>query len=235
MKPQKKITIKPFLNQNLIPECSDSSGKNLYPLYIQITYDRKNTQIRSKYGMYYETLNDPGLFNLIAFESNILQKIIQFETSHSDSDYDLKGLKNKYTAYSTSVHYAVSEYLKVKLKAAIKRTNNELMHVLKFDGHKSNFDNMYKASQLLFPNLEEKITSEFKKEIEAFHLMHKLHPIGSGEYSFAALIDWKDNSFKSKFEASLNKELKQNKKQVSETLAIIDKIVAESLKSIEGA
>ncbi len=231
----KKITIKPFLNHNLSPECTDGSGKEYYPLYIQVTYDRKNTQLRSKYGNYYLSLNDAGLAKLIAFETKVLTKIIEFETSQSEGDYDLKGLKNKYTTYSISVHYAVSEYLKVKLKAAIKRTNNELMHVLKFEGFKSGFDNLYKASQLLFPNLEEKITAEFKKQMEAFHLMNKLHPIGSGEYSFAALIDWKDNSFKSKFEASLNKELKQNKKQVSETLAIIDKIVAENLKSIEGA
>lgn len=233
MKSQKKITIKPFLNQNLIPECTDGKGKDYYPLYLQVTYDRKNTQLRSKYGMYYETLNDAGLAKLIAFETKVLTKIIEFETSQSEGEYDLKGLKNKYTIYSTSVHYAVDEYLRMKLQKANKRTNNELIFVLKYEGFKVDFNKLYEASKLILPNLAEKISAEFEEEIEAFTWMNKLHPMSNSEYSFATLIDWQDNSFKSKLEQSLNMEFKGNKKRVAATLKTLDNIVTERLKELK--
>jgi len=90
-----------------------------------------------------------------------------------------------------------------------------------------------KASKLLIPNLAEKISTEFEEEIEAFTWMNKLHPMSNSEYSFATLIDWIDNSFKSKFEQSLNMEFNGNKKRVAATLKTIDNIVTERLKELK--
>ena len=231
MKKQKKITIKPFLNQKLEPECSDQDGKTLYPLYIQVTYDRKNTQIRSKYGTYYDDLNDTMLLNLKEFESKILYKVIEYETRDINRPYDLKGLKNKYDVYSMSIHIVMDDYLKWKLEKALQRTNSELMFVLKYEGFKCNFENLYKAAQLLFKNLAEFIPADFKQEIKAFTLLSKLQPLSRREYDFPTVIDWKDESFKSLFEKKLSKEL-NNKRAVTEMIKITDKIINDRLKNI---
>lgn len=57
MQKEKKITIKFYLNKLLEPVMDNEGGKN-YPLYIQVTYNRRNMQFKSKYGMYYATLDE---------------------------------------------------------------------------------------------------------------------------------------------------------------------------------
>ena len=57
VKKEKKITVKFFLNRKVEPATGDK-GEKYYPLYLMITYNRKNMQFRSKYGMFYSDLNE---------------------------------------------------------------------------------------------------------------------------------------------------------------------------------
>ncbi len=130
---EKKITIKFFLNK-LLEAATGDKGEKYYPLYIQVTYNRKNMQLKSKYGEYYKDIKEVRK-ELMQFEEMMLTKVIRYESTHTSSDYDLKGLKHKYEIYSGSVSQALEHYLKPKLRLAILRTNNELVHVFNF--HKS--------------------------------------------------------------------------------------------------
>jgi len=110
LKKGKKITVKFFLNR-LLEAATNDKGQESYPLYIQVTYNRKNMQLKSKYSEYYYDLSEvkPGLME---FEEKVLRKIVTHEAGETKGEYDLKGLKRKYEVYSMSVHQAVEEYLK---------------------------------------------------------------------------------------------------------------------------
>ncbi len=96
---EKKITVKFFLNQALEPATGER-GRKLYPLYLQITYNRKNMQFKSRYGLFYKNLKEVSA-ELMTFEVKLLTKIIRYEAT--GNGYELKGLKRKYDLYSNSV------------------------------------------------------------------------------------------------------------------------------------
>lgn len=226
----KKITVKPFLNKKLEPECSDSTGKDMYPLYYQITYERKNTQIRSYYGFYYDDIKE--VKELIEFETNMLYNIIRYEATKDETKlYDLKRLKNKYEVYSISIKVAIDDYLKKKLRLAVLKANSKYYKVLSFTGGKLDFKILYEVSEKLMKNLGDFISKEFKHEMDVYDLFTELSPVTKVRYDFPTLIDWKNGSFKDKFEISLNKKLK-SKKEVMATINSIELIVNNRLRNI---
>jgi hypothetical protein len=228
---QKKLTIKPFLNKLLNSEASDAEGNPYYPLYYQISYNRKNTHIRSFYGLFYRDL-DEIKNGLIGFEIKILRKLIAFETNNLQNPYELKGLKPKYEVVLISMSSTWSEYLKTKLKLAVQRTKGDLMFVLEFSGFKRDFDNLFAACKLLFKDFEKKsIAAEFKAEIEAYEIFRDFCPAFRTEYDFPTIMDWIDGSCRKEFEAWLTNRKKNNQKK-TEILKITDKIVIDRIKNI---
>jgi hypothetical protein len=228
---EKKITIKFFLNQ-LVEPVTGEKGQSYYPLYIQVTYNRKNMQFKSKYGLYYQDANEiePAL---LQFEENTLRQIINYESGQTDAEYDLKGLKRKYEVYSTSVLDAVEQFLKPKLKSAILKTNDELTTVLDFNQSKATVGRLFKAARLLFPKFEQSLTIKLREELAAYDQFRQLfkEPILS-EYIFPTIISWIISTYPNELEAKLKVIYKGKPEASKKVMTLIQQAVTEKLKQL---
>jgi len=162
----------------------------------------------------------------------MIRKIIEFETKNSINTYELKGLKTKYEIYCLSISNTINEHLKRKLTLAVKKTKDEKWNVLNFMDKNNNFDILYKASQLLYKNLHEFISPEFKAEIEAFGIFTNYYPSRNTSFTFSTIIEWKDGSLKSDFKKQLSANIK-SKKKIEIIIENIDNMINERLKYLE--
>ena len=230
MKKEKKITIKFFLNKLLEPATGDK-GEKYYPLYIQVTYNRKNMQFKSKYGMYYEDLKEIKQ-GLMQFEERILRKAISYESNLSSSDYDLKGLKYKYEIYSTSILETLEKYLKPKLRLAILKTNDELTDVLDFSQSHATVARLYKASKLLFNNIDSYLNTKLKTELNAYLNYTGLYKMPIFTFTFPTIMDWIDGSYKSELQSILKATYKNKPGVIKDVNTLINNSVEEYLKKL---
>jgi len=227
----KKITIKFFLNQLLEPAINDK-GKESYPLYIQITYNRKNMQLKSKYAEYYYNLSEvkPGLMD---FEEKVLRKIITYEAAQTGEDYDLKGLKKKYDVYSYSIHQTIEDYLKPKLRMAVLKTNDELANVLSFNSSLATVPRLLAAARRLFPGFDRHLGNRLEDELAAYSQFLQLEKAPLFIYTFPTVIDWVDGSYKEVLDKKLNTIYKENPSYRKDILSLIENAMTEKLKQLE--
>ncbi|MGP8216609.1 MAG: hypothetical protein ACLQQ4_13665 [Bacteroidia bacterium] len=231
MKKEKKITIKFFLNKLLEPATGDK-GEKYYPLYIQVTYNRKNMQFKSKYGMYYGDLKEVKS-GLMQFEERILRKAITYESNLSSSDYDLKGLKHKYEIYSTSILESLEKYLKPKLRLAILKTNDDLTEVLDFSQSHATVARLYRASQLLFTNIDSYLNAKLKTELNAYLNYTGLYKMPIFTFTFPTIMDWIEGSYKADLQTKIKTAFKNRPEILKDVYALIDAAIVEYLKRIE--
>lgn len=224
-KKSKKITIKFFLNQLLEP-VTNEKGKEFYPLYIQVTYNRKNMQLRSKYGEYYHDLKEVPP-TLLEFEERVLQKIIALEASHLEDRYDLKGLKRKYEVYSLSLHQAIEDYLKPKLRLAILKTNHELTNVLDFSSVRATVPLLQAAAQKLFPDIERYLGGKLQHELAMYEQFLRLDKQPFLTYSFPMIIDWSDGSYKEELAKKVKTTYKNKPEIFKQITDLIEQAVAK--------
>src|SRR5579872_4936730 len=128
MKKASKITIKFYLNENIVAG-SDQDNRPLFPLYILIIYKRGNTKIKSSYGLLYTSLDEVNLLSpgLMAFEEKSIRKFIEYETSlKGGEDFTLQGIREKYSVYSASISSALEKYLKTRLKKEIMSIKGDM-------------------------------------------------------------------------------------------------------------
>ncbi len=236
---KKKITIKPFLNTYIEPvgTATDEKGnRKIYALYYKVTFDRRNTQLKSYYTTGgYSTLEDSIAKQIIPFEVKILTKIVDYETSlNPDREYQLSGLKIKYETYIESVDYTLDKFLRAKLWKATQRTNHTYHLALKFDNY-SGMTNVFTLLEIcdkLFPDFDKYIDKTFREELEGFKLYHKIFGDKQFEYNFATLIDWMDGTHQQAFEEGLKKLLRNDTKAIARTKEIVNRIVLERLKNV---
>lgn len=227
---EKKITVKFFLNQAVEP-VKGEGRKRYYPLYVQVTYNRKNMQFKAKYSEYYEDLQEVKQ-SLLDFEERVIKRIVANEASKTKGEYDLKGLKKKYDVYSTSILEALEYYLKPKLRLAVLKTGNELSKVLNFNDANATVDLLHKAANLLFKDFDSGLSDKLKEELKAYRHYEKLYrPVLS--YDFPTLIDWLDGSHKEELEKKLGTTLKGKPEIIKSIKALIDHSVREKLKELE--
>ncbi|WP_121354303.1 hypothetical protein [Flavisolibacter nicotianae] len=226
---EKKITVKFFLNQALEP-ATDEKGKKLYPLYLQVTYNRKNMQLKSRYGLYYKTLKEVPL-ELMRFEEKVLTKIIRSEATGNEEGYELKGLKRKYDLYSLSIHQTLETYLKPKLRLAVLKTGHELVQVLDFNQPRIPTKLLYEAATLLFPKFESSLPQKLRDDLQTYHLLQGLTDEPVLAYHFPTVIDWVEGSHKTQLMslAAIKTDSDNSKKLVK----LIDDAVKEVLKSLK--
>lgn len=228
MKKEKKITVRFYLNKQLEPVTGEKR-KKYYPLYLYITYDRRNMQFRSKYGLYYNSLDEVEA-GLMAFEENTIRRIIGYEASLSASSYELKGLRQRYDVYAVSIQQAVEDYIKPKLRLAILKTNDELTAVLDFNQPQSTAGRLYAAAKKLFPGFDKSIPNTLAELLDAYETLSMVfgNPILKG-YDFPTAIDWVAGDYPQKLEAALTRlKIPQAKQQAATPL--IRQAVAEKLK-----
>ena len=230
MKKDKKITVKFFLNK-LLDGATGDKGQKYYPLYIQVTYNRKNMQIKSMYGEYYEKIEEVKK-GLMEFEERMLCKVIRYESSHIKEDYDLKGLKRKYEIYSGSISEALEQYLKPMLRLAILKTNDELTTILNFQESRATATRLYKASKMLFPDFKRHITAKLKEELEAYSYYNRLNPGQVFTYTFPTIIEWVEGSYKKELETKLKIAYKSKPEIIKKIMILLEQAISKNLKQL---
>ena len=237
----KKITVRFFLQKKVHPEATQHDGKKespAYPLYLYVTYNRKNMQFRSNYGMFYMDMTDVEVMDkgLMGFEEKLIEKIIRYETSQlsAQDEYDMRGLKDKYEIYSTSIHMALEQYLKPKLRMSILKTNNELQHAMNLNTsyYHNTVLRLYKVAGLIFDNFFKVLDKTLHEEIEAYKKFDQVLPRVS-KYDFPTVIDWLDGSYKKELSLFLNKVFKSKPELISGVINLIDKAVGKKINAIE--
>lgn len=226
---EKKITVKFFLNQSLEPATGER-GRKLYPLYIQVTYNRKNMQFKSRYGLFYISLKEVPT-ELTAFEEKLLTKIIRYEAKGDEEGYELKGLKRKYDLYSISIYQALEAYLKPKLRLAVLKKGGELAQVLDFTQSRIFTGLLHQAATLLFPQLDSTMPQKLRDDLQTYKLFQSLNQEPVLSYNFPTIIDWLEGSHKTELLnfPALNAAPDKAKKVVK----LIDDAVNESLKGLK--
>ena len=226
---QKKITVKFFLNEAVEPVTGEGRQK-YYPLYVQVTYNRKNMQFKSKYSEYYRSLEEvkPGL---LQFEEKVIKKMITYEVAEEKGDYDMKGLKDKYEIYSTSILEALENYLKPKLRLAVLKTKSELAHTLNFHDNHATASLLYQAARKLFTDFDIYLSEKLKEELEAYHHYQKgERPVLT--YRFPTVIEWMDGSYKSEVGKKIMTPLKNKPQLIKELKTLIDQAVEKKTKDL---
>ena len=150
MSKQKKITVKFFLNKNVEPILG-LGDELLYPVYLQVTYNRRNTQLRSGYMFMYPSL-DKVPQDKLDFEQELIERIIRYEVNRLGDKFELKGLKDKYNQFSARTHRMMDDVLNQYLYTILVRTNSNFVYLLKFDTAYSTFSNMYEIALRLLPD-----------------------------------------------------------------------------------
>lgn len=228
-KREKKITVKFFLNEAVEPVRGEGK-KKYYPLYVQVTYNRKNMQFKSKYSEYYESL-DEVKSSLLQFEETVIKTIVSYEAANVKGEYNLKGLKKKYEVYSTSILEALEHYLKPKLRLAVLKTGSELSMVLNFTDVNVTVNLLYKAAQLLFKDFNSYLLDKVKEELNAYnHYQNFYNPVLS--YNFPTLIDWVNGSYRREPEKKLDDVFKHRQELIKSIKSLIDHSVKEKLKEL---
>jgi len=230
MKKDKKITVKFFLNK-LLDATTGDKGQKYYPLYIQVTYNRKNMQLKSKYGEYYEKIEEVKK-GLMEFEEKMLCKVIRYESSNIIGDYDLKGLKRKYEVYSGSVLETLENYLKPKLRQTVLKTKDWLIPTMNFNDPRATVDSLYMAARKLFSGLESFMNVKLHEELQAYTYYKRLYLDIFLDYSFPTLIEWVEGSYRKELEAKLKTVYKNKPEIIKKVMILIEQAIAENLKQL---
>jgi hypothetical protein len=231
----KKITVKFFLNKNLQPQKLKKEGDrrsvSTYPLYIQVIYNRANTQFKSFYGDYYsdlskvddENMSGPGL---LKFEEHIIRKIVEYETEKQGEKFDLKTITKKYESYCQSIEGLLNEYLKGKLKRILFKTKPyEYAQIFNYSDSKVESLLIYKAAKSLYDNFEKSIPKDFIEEMRIYEDFTKAYFHTKFSYNFPVVIDWLDGSLRIDIEGKFKTVYKNDKKKVTKSLEILDNII----------
>jgi len=221
------ITSADILNDRVLPFFDKS-----YPLYIQVTYNRKNMQLRSRYAEYYYSVDDVQP-EMIAFEERVISKIITYEAGKFQGEYDLKGLRRKYDVYSFSIHEAVEIYLKTKLRLAILKTKDELATVLNFSTPQATVARLHEAARRLFKDFDHHLGAKLASELTSYEQFRELDKQPFLSYTFPTLIDWMDGSYQEEFTSKLNGVYKNRPDVVKQVLSLVQHAIAEKLKGLE--
>lgn len=221
----KQVSIKSFLNLKLSPIVSNL-GQKSYPLYYQITYNRKNTQLKSAFDIYLNDISEANSSQKNAIQQEIinLEKIIQIETKISPRAFSLSGIKNRHSFYLKSIDSIFQEILLQKIQRAVSQSNSEFQSMIKFDGFGVNVLVLYKAIKLLIENINKFFPDEFKTLFEAYKAFLKSHN------KSAIIMDWMDDNFKNELKRDFLAYFDGNQKDSEKTYTIIDGIIADRIK-----
>ncbi len=169
MIPIGKITVRYFLNKNVKPSRNPFFGdSDLFPLYIQVTYNRKNTQFRSLYDRIYTQLDEAFKMDgeKLDYEEGLIRKMIEGEIKSKKEQFQLKGLKNRYVHYSREIAYSVDKYIRNTIFDSTTKTDSKFSPIL--DPYRRPDvpgEIYYEASEKLIENFKSFLPKDFKQEL----------------------------------------------------------------------
>ena len=228
MKRSGKITVTFFLNKNVKPETpSPMIGEgDRYPLYLQVTYNRKNTQFRSFYLGCYASLDEAlsGKENTDKrkYEELLIRKVVEYEVRHKGKDFQLKGLNDRYLNYSESIFFTVDQYFRNLIYSAVEKSDTVFKVILVPDNmQNASFDIYYKAAERLVNELNNKLPFDFSEERTMG--MEFLAWVDAQKEEIR-LIDWLDHSAIGAYKTYLIKQ-KYEDVQVQKRIEFFNRLI----------
>jgi hypothetical protein len=229
MKKPKKLTIKPYLNDNLEAvsigesEIIESSPRYSYfnanlnftgqPLYYLLIYNRNNTKFRSKYGGYYESLEDvencsPGLLN---FELRLIEKIFNYKLKREKDNVQLKGFGLTYDNLGTDLSEYMNNSIMTSLEMICYKADKAKASLFNFRDRKNHFFIYYQAVQKVIPDIKDFFDNEFNIKVEVFanylKAIDQIKKRKPERVPIFPIIDW----FNEEHQAEIKKEFKKMK------------------------
>lgn len=220
----KKITVKPFLNKNLAAQNS-SFGEKLFPLYYQVTFNRKNTQFKSNFDLYLASIEETNSTEKqqIQTEIDVITKIINTEKDSNSSDYSLMGLKQKHEFYLMPVDKIIQKYLLNILQKAVNQCNSEYKYIFKFENNDSNVILLFKACKELIDNISKYLPDEYKFEIDVLKALIKHQRKGF------VIANWMDENIQNELKAEFTSHF-ENIKTAENAINFIENVVGEKMR-----
>ncbi|UII32825.1 hypothetical protein LVD17_03130 [Fulvivirga ulvae] len=218
---KKKVTIKHFLNKSLGPG-------PVHPLYIMVTYNRKNTQFKSRINDDFIHIEGTHTTHKIDHERRIIRAIVEHEINLHGDNYEVKGLGNKYETYGTPLLTALSEYLKHQLGEAAMRSNPVESYVFYIGADRGmTFDMLYSGAQRLFDDLPKNLPENFDQDVSYFEQYCKFYnmPDALLRWQFDAVIDWLDGTTVADYTSRLAQLYPGKPEKIKERIKFINRAV----------
>ena len=203
---QKTISIKFFLNKDVKVQESEIDGAALYPVYVRVTYNRRNTKFRIQEWWYKEEF-EGHLEELPEFKDTkvIIEQIVRFESDTLGEKYSVRGLADRYCVYTSRIS-------KLLEHALILNISQELGNILTF--------NEFSSWQKL--ELGEKISyglNKLKPEIPIGIYRLSLLFALVGHKTEATIFDWVIGDLRKGFLIHLDDLIKLSKKEEKDIYA----------------
>lgn len=232
MEKQYRITYKIFPNKRL--KKVSFHNESTYPLYIQITYRRRNLVFKSYYFDLFskerygknENRKAPKLEDIIDFDKKVLDHLI----NHSRSDSTIEQLQEKYYFYSLDLCTSSEETFNINLFLLLSEMGTGAFARACAVGSESQllYDVIQDMAKVLKPDLYENLMDQmlrmgqFYYHLYSFVLEYQKYP-----YLFLSVLDWETGTTKARFEDYLHRNDIENPSSI---VASVDKWVAYQQK-----
>ena len=233
-----KITVKHFLNTTLASKVGglieiDSKGKeikkDLYQLYVKITFMRKTTQIKSIVNNSFFTIEDAynDYSELIKAETKMIEDLIENEYIRLKNNFTLKGIGDKCKKYSGDFKENIFDlYIWKDFNKAILKSRSKFMRLLLYRFKNIPAMTYYDAAIKLIGEI-----AELTKLKPKFINFEKIEEIMRTDEKLQELkvIEWKYGSAK-EYMSHIALGNGISFKEVSEIVNIIDKEIEKIIK-----
>lgn len=230
MKRDRKISVTFFLNKNVKPDSHTHSpllsGIDLYPLYLQVTYNRRNTQFRSFYHTNYSNLKDAFSGKEEGehrkYEESLIIKVVEYEVRNLGKDFTLRGISDRYLNYSDNIANPIDKYFRDIIYNALVKTGSEFFEILDpWKLQNVSYNVYYNAAIKLHSDLTKKLPSDFEEELNMSRIF--LEWVNT-QNDLIRLIDWLDHSATKVYEAFLIKK-RFNEEQTKNMISFVNRVI----------
>jgi len=208
---EKKIGFNYYLNKKLNSHVLD--GKEHYPVYARITYNRNSTMFffpllyktsyvtEAEFESFFMLRNDPKINEQINKFEEELSKIMRFEINVLGEKYSFKNLSNKRMSYHNSLTGAIEKHASQQLiKESYEYSKNEEILSLKSDY--LSLAELYTLIKTMVPNVPKILSEEFNSLAKAYVgllILNRENPIDH----YIKMIDWIDGEFLLQYKNSI--------------------------------
>ena len=217
-----------FLNKNVKPEVQSplTGGNPKFPLYVQVTYNRRNSQFRSYYTRTYSTIEEAYSTKENREhredEKSLITNVVEYEIKHYGKDFQLKGLSDRYLDYSDSIYNPIDRYFREIIYNAVIKTDSEFIVILNpWDNELVSFSIYYKAATNLISDLHNKLPSDFTDEMK---MGSEFLNWVEAQDILIRIVDWLNHSAIELFESHLRK-MNFDDKRMRELIAFVNRIL----------
>jgi hypothetical protein len=235
---KKKITVKHFINKSLpltdiyASKADEECIGPIYPLYVQVTYNRKNTQFKSSLDMglqNFEYIEDT-MRALMEEEKKMIIRIIEYELKKLKSGFTLKSLRKKYKHYTTPILNILERYVHSHFINIVKKSKTKYADLLTYEFQFNvTFSLILDAARELIPNFNNYMDSEIELDFKVLEMYYQIfgtetEPFMNSLFMSPVFIDWSEGYFINRFKNSIS--IKYPELELNELIIASNRIIS---------